>query len=380
VVLPADAPMAFNRQTVGVRAAIVAAGPLANLLLAVCLYACTGWLGQHETQPTLATPAPGSMLEAAGLQSGDTVLRAGTGVDDWQAIASLERLRWWVLQKDTAPLFLEVQSQQRHEPHVLSLPAMNDELLISKESNGWQLRGFSDAWSRPVLTQIHNGSAAHNAGLLQGDEVQRIDGHVVADAVALRAMVRASGMHDVPSPQIWDVWRPGVGMMRFEVTPEQVTEGDRRWGRIGAHVGEAPIKVFVQFGFVQGVTEAVSKTWAVMAMTVQMIWQLLLGHASVDNLSGPLAMAEFAGRSASLGLGAYLSYVALVSVSVGIFNLLPVPVLDGGHLLYYLYEVCTGSPPSIQWHAALQRVGLAVLVTLMSFSLFNDVVRLGWFS
>ena len=380
VVLPADAPMAFNRQPLRMRAAIVAAGPLANLLLAVCLFACTGWLGQYETQPTLATPAAGSVLEAAGLQSGDTVLRAGTSIDDLQEIASLERLRWWVLQQDVAPLFLEVQSQHRHSPHMLSLPALSDEFVISKAVNGWHLRGFSDAWSRPVLTQIQNGLAADAAGLLRGDEVQRIDGRVVADAVALRAMVRASGVRDVPSAQNWDVLRPGVGVMRFEVMPEQVIEGERRWGRIGAQVGEAPIKVFVQYGFVQGVIEAVSKTWAVMAMTVQMIWQLLLGHASFDNLSGPLAMADFAGRSASLGLGAYLSYLALVSVSVGIFNLLPIPVLDGGHLLYYLYEVCTGRPPPIQWHDALQRVGLAVLVTLMFFSLFNDVVRFGWFS
>jgi regulator of sigma E protease len=380
VVLPADAHMAFNRQPVGVRAAIVAAGPLANLLLAVCLYACTGWLGQHETQPTLATPAAGSMLETAGLKSGDTVLRAGTAVDDLQEIASLERLRWWVLEQDVSPLFLEVQSPQRRMPHVISLPALDNESLLSKATNGWQLRGFSDAWSRPVLTHIQNGLAADVAGLLQGDEVQRIDGHVVADALALRAMVRASGVQHAPDTQIWDVSRPGVGEMRFEVMPEQVTEGERSWGRIGAHVGEAPAKVFVQFGFIQGVTEAVAKTWAVMAMTVQMTWQLLLGNASLDNLSGPLAMADFAGRSASLGLGAYLSYLALVSVSVGVFNLLPIPVLDGGHLLYYLYEVCTGRPPSIQWHDALQRVGLAALVTLMFFSLFNDVVRLGWFS
>lgn len=380
VVSPADAPMAFNRQPLRVRAAIVAAGPLANLLLAVCLYACTGWLGQYETQPTLATPATGSLLETAGLKSGDTVLRAGTAVDDLQEIASLERLRWWVLQQDSSPLFLEVQSQHRHSSHVLSLPALDNESLLSKGTNGWLLRGFSDGWSRPVLTQIQKGLAADTAGLLRGDEVQRIDGRVVDDAVALRAMVRASGVQHAPTVQIWDVLRPGVGVMRFEVIPEQVTEGGQSWGRIGAHVGEAPIKVFVQYGFVQGVIEAFSKTWAVMSMTVQMIWQLLLGLASVDNLSGPLAMADFAGRSASLGLGAYLSYLALVSVSVGIFNLLPIPVLDGGHLLYYLYEVCTGRPPSIRWHDALQRVGLAVLVTLMFFSLFNDVVRLGWFS
>jgi regulator of sigma E protease len=109
-----------------------------------------------------------------------------------------------------------------------------------------------------------------------------------------------------------------------------------------------------------------------------MLGRLLTGNASLDNLSGPLTMADYAGRSASLGLGAYLSYLALVSVSLGVFNLLPLPMLDGGHLLYYLYEACSGRPPSTEWLDAMQRAGLAILVSLMAFSLFNDVVRLGW--
>jgi regulator of sigma E protease len=115
-----------------------------------------------------------------------------------------------------------------------------------------------------------------------------------------------------------------------------------------------------------------------MAMTLDMLGRLLTGNASLDNLSGPLTMADYAGRSASLGIGAYLSYLALVSVSLGVFNLLPLPMLDGGHLLYYLYEACTGHPPSPQWLDVMQRAGLAVLVALMVFSIFNDVVRLGW--
>jgi len=113
-------------------------------------------------------------------------------------------------------------------------------------------------------------------------------------------------------------------------------------------------------------------------MTLDMLWRLLTGNASLDNLSGPLTMADYAGRSANIGLGAYLSYLALVSVSLGVFNLLPLPMLDGGHLLYYLYEACTGHPPSPTWLDAMQRGGLAILVSLMVFSLFNDVVRLGW--
>jgi regulator of sigma E protease len=379
-VSPADAPMAFNRQSLWVRAAIVSAGPLANLLLAVCLYASTNWLGQYETQAMLSAPVTGSIAASAGLQSGDTVLRAGTSLEALQDMPSLERLRWWVLQQDDAPLFLEVQSQHRRTSHVLSLPALKEESLVTKDTNGWQVRGFSGAWSRPVLTDVQPGHAAQVAGLLRGDEVQSIEGRAVADAVTLRSMVRASGVDQIPPTQVWEVSRPGVGLIRVEVTPDHVLEGGRRWGRIGAQVGEAPAKVFVQHGFGDGLMQAFAKTADVMGMTIQMMGQLLVGQASLDNLSGPLAMADFAGRSASLGLGAYLSYLALVSVSLGVFNLLPIPVLDGGHLLYYLYEACTGQPPSTHWHDTLQRAGLAALVALMVFSLFNDVVRLGWLS
>jgi regulator of sigma E protease len=167
-------------------------------------------------------------------------------------------------------------------------------------------------------------------------------------------------------------------LLQLDVTPERVAEGLQHIGRIGAQVGEPPVKVWVQYSFFDGFQKACAKTWEVMVMTLDMLWRLLTGKASLDNLSGPITMADYAGRSASLGLGAYLSYLALVSVSLGVFNLLPLPMLDGGHLLYYLYEACTGHPPSTAWLDVMQRGGLAILVGLMVFSLFNDVVRLGW--
>ena len=375
-VAPQDVAMAFNRQPLWARAAIVSAGPLANLLLAVCLYAATFWIGQHETQATLSAPVVGSVAEAAGLRSGDTVLRAGESADALQETASLDALRWWMLQQDTAPVYLEVQPLGKQTPHVLHLPELSAD-AISKDSNAWQARGFTGAWSRAVLGEVQKELPAHKASLQRGDEVLRIDGRVVSDASALRAMVRASGQHQLPALQIWDVSRDGH-VLQFEVTPEQTVEGDHFIGRIGAQVGEPSRKVWVQYGAFDGLSKAISKTWEVMVMTLDMLGRLLTGHASLDNLSGPLTMADYAGRSASLGLGAYLSYLALVSISLGVFNLLPLPVLDGGHLLYYLYEACTGHPPSSQWLDVMQRAGLAVLVALMVFSIFNDVVRLGW--
>ena len=375
-VLPQDASMAFNRQPLWARAVIVSAGPVANLLLAVCLYAATFWLGQYETQATLAAPIAGSVAEAAGLRSGDTVLRAGTSSEELHEIVSLDSLRWWVLQQDTNAIYLEVQPQGKQSSRIMSLSALEQE-AISKDANAWQARGFTSAWSRAVLGEVQAGKPASLAGLQRGDEVLRIDGKVLTDASALRAAVRASGQHQSPVTQIWEISRHGR-LLQIDVMPERVAEGMQHIGRIGAQVGEPPVKVWVQDSFFDGLQKAYAKTWEVMVMTLDMLWRLLTGKASLDNLSGPLTMADYAGRSASLGLGAYLSYLALVSVSLGVFNLLPLPMLDGGHLLYYLYEACTGHPPSPAWLDVMQRGGLAILVGLMVFSLFNDVVRLGW--
>jgi regulator of sigma E protease len=375
-VSPQDAPMAFNRQPLWARAAIVSAGPVANLLLAMCLYAATFWVGQYETKATLAAPVTGSMAEAAGFRSGDTVLSVGSSAEDLQEVASLDALRWWLLQQDASLVYLEVQPQGKQSSRMMSLPALAPG-ADSKDGNAWQALGFTGAWSRAVLGEVQLGRPADVAGLKRGDEVLRIDGQAVTDASALRAAVRASGQHQAPVMQEWLVSREGR-LLDIDVTPERVADGSQLMGRIGAQVGEPPAKVWVQYGVFDGLGQAATKTWEVIVMTLDMLWRLLTGYASLDNLSGPLTMADYAGRSASLGLGAYLSYLALVSVGLGVFNLLPLPMLDGGHLLYYLYEFCTGRPPSPAWLEALQRAGLAILVTLMVFSLFNDVVRLGW--
>jgi regulator of sigma E protease len=371
-----DAPMAFNRQPLWARAAIVSAGPVANLLLAVCLFAVNFWVGQYETQATLAAPVAGSIAEAAGLRSGDTVRRAGTSADDLQEVVSLEALRWQLLEQDTASLYLEVQPQDKQTLRLVSLPALAPD-AVAKGSTAWQAWGLTGAWSRAVLGDVQKGRPAEMAGLQRGDEVLRINGQVVNDASALRAHVRASGQHQQPLMQTWLISREGR-LLHIDVTPERVPDGSQYMGRIGAQVGEPPAKVWVQFGVFDGLGQAAIKTREVIDLTLDMLWRLLTGRASLDNLSGPLTMADYAGRSASSGLGAYLSYLALVSVSLGVFNLLPLPMLDGGHLLYYLYEACTGRPPSPAWLDALQRVGLVILVSLMVFSLFNDVVRLGW--
>jgi len=377
---PQDVPMAFNRQQLWVRAAIVSAGPLANLLLAVCLYAGAFWIGQYETQAILAMPTIGSIAEESGIKSGDTVLRAGLSSDELQEIRSLEQLRARVHQYSDVLLWLEVQPQGQGGSRLLTLPPPKESSLIASGGNGWVARGFAGPWARAVLSNVQGGKAADAAGLMPGDEIQKINGHWVTDASHLRTLVRESGRLNSVESQTWEILRVGQGQLQVEVMPERVQEGDLYIGRIGAQLGDPPAKVWVQHGLIDGVTQAVRQTEDVVGLTLTMLGRLVTGGASLEHLSGPLVMADYAGRSASLGVVAYLSYLALVSVSLCVFNLLPLPVLDGGHLLYYLYEACTGHAPSPQWVDLLQRVGAVLLVGLMVFSLFNDVVRLGWLS
>ena len=381
-VAPEDLGMAFNRQPLRVRAAIVSAGPLANLLLAVVLYAATFWVGQYETRALMASPIAGSPADMAGLKSGDLILRAGTSAESLQEIASLEDLRWWSLQQDLTNerVFLEVKSSSESRVHLLTLASLASANSSSSADSGLLALGLGGAWSRPVLGDLTPQGAADRAGLQPGDEVLRIDDRVIVDAAALRATVRESGVHQAPRSQIWHVQRANQGVLTVEVTPEWVNENAQPFGRIGARVGEAPAKDWVQYGLFDGLLRAITRTREMVEMTVTMLGRLVVGQASLDHLSGPLTMADYAGRTASVGLGAYLSYLALLSVSLGIFNLLPLPVLDGGHLLYYLYEAFTGRPPAPQWLEVMQRLGFAFLVALMAFSLFNDVVRLGWLS
>lgn len=366
----------FQRQPLGCRAAIVVAGPLANLLLAVLLYAVMHWVGEWQSQPVLAMPQAASPAEQAGVQSGDRVLRAGWHNDALHEIVSWQALRWRLMQEppQDRPWVLELQSRDRLGVRevMLRLPtAPAPDGIMTPEWLG--LRG---PWMAPVLGDLVPGGVAQRAGLRKGDTVVRIQSQPVPDATALRTWVRQSGENGPPSSQVWEVARRGQpGLLLIEVQPRQVVQDGQSLGRIDALVGEPPAQVLVQLGLWEGAVRALERTGDVAWMTLTTLGRMLLGQASWQHVTGPLTMAEYAGKSAALGLSAYLGFLALISVSLGVLNLLPIPVLDGGHLMYHLWEALTRRRPSPRWLETLNRLGLSMVLLLMLLALRNDLMR-----
>ena len=236
--------------------------------------------------------------------------------------------------------------------------------------------GISGPMTRPQIGATVPGAPADRAGLLPGDEVLAVDGQAMIDGAQLRRFIRDSASQGSARVQQWRVRRQAA-VIDLQLTPQVVSEHDQTIGRIGAYVGSKPEMVTVRYGGWQGIRRAVSQTWDMSALTLRMIGQMLVGQASVKNLSGPLSIADYAGKSAGLGLAAYLSFLAVISVSLGVLNLLPLPVLDGGHLMYYLWEAVSGKSVSDLWMERLQQGGIAILGLVMALAVFNDLAR--WF-
>ena len=405
-VAPEERHRAFNTQPLRSRAAIVAAGPAANLILAVLLYATVNWTGVEEPLAIVASPVAGSVAEAAGLRGGEQIAAAAFDGEELVAVRSFEDLRWKLTQAalEGRSLRLQVQAPaaaqtigaetvagdaefadstvtgprvgraERARPRELVLELAG---LQSSEADASLFRkiGIASPWTKPVLGDVIAGGAADKAGLRAGDLVLAVGNTAVVDGQQLRELIRSSARTGRTEPQVWRVVR-GSGELMLAVTPEARTDNGVTVGRIGAYVGLPPATIMVRHGVFDGLVKGAVRTWEVSALTLRMMGKMVIGEASLKNLSGPLTIADYAGKSASLGITSYLVFLALISVSLGVLNLLPLPVLDGGHLMYYLWEGLTGKGVSEVWMERLQRSGVAVLLVMMSIAMFNDVTRL----
>jgi regulator of sigma E protease len=367
-----DLARAFNRQSVWKRIAIVAAGPLANLLLAVVLFAGTYVAGIPGQRALLAEPPASTPAAVADLRGGDRVVAVdGEPVGRWQD------LRWRIVRA------------QGNDKVTLSLarddapgaPIEREVSLAGMDAGDWDgnplaALGLRADLGAPVVDQVLPGKPAERAGLKSGDRIVAVDGRPMRSPSDVAAQTNAQ-----PGGTLVYRVQRGDATLDVPVTIEAVEQNGRRIGLAGVRLRIDPqvaerAAVVVRYGIGESFVQGARKTWELSVFTVRMLGRIVTGDASLKNISGPLTMADIAGQSAQAGMLVFVSYLALISISLGVLNLLPVPLLDGGHLLYYLAEIIKGSPVSDRAFEVGQRIGMAMLAVLMALALFNDVSRL----
>lgn len=368
-----DLPRAFNRQPVLQRMAIVVAGPLANLLLAIVFYWALFIYGVPGLKPMLGDIAAATPAAVAQLQRQQTILSInGTDTPSWQDV------RWvlldTVLQGGNAELEIRtpegVIAQRQLDISGLTAADLDSDFLGKLGLHPYQ------PVVQPIIGKLVESGVAQRAGLKVDDLILRANGERIEDWGKWVEVVRSH-----PGSLLYlEVQREGH-LLTLDLTPETVLEGDAKVGKIGAapRINQQEfdaLMIEVRYAPVQALGQAVRKTWETSVVSLQMMGRMIMGQVSLKNLSGPITIADYAGQSAGMGFGAYLSFLALISISLGVLNLLPIPLLDGGHLLYYMVEMIKGSPvPEVLWEAG-QKAGIALLFSLMALALFNDFSRL----
>ncbi len=369
----AERARAFNRQAVWKRMAVVTAGPAANLLLAMLVYWGMYMIGVQGVRPVVGEVPPDTPAAASGLAVGDEIVSiGGRRTPTWQdvTLALLDE----ALARGEVPL--EVRKPDGTLQRLV-MDVREGEPLLADE-NLMDRIGI-EPWRpvlAPVLGELVEGGPAERSGLRPGDRVVAVDGERVETWSQWVEWVRAhpGERHEVV------VLRDGE-RVRVALQIGEAQEDDRVIGRIGAYprLDEAQIarmRVTVRYGPLEALYRGAVKTWDVTVLTLKVLWKLVTGQASLKNISGPVTIAEYAGVSAAIGLSAFLGALGLLSVSIGILNLLPIPVLDGGHLLFYVVEAVKGSPVSERAQEVAQQIGFTMLGALMILALYNDLIRI----
>jgi regulator of sigma E protease len=370
---PQELSRAFNRQSLPVRSAVVLAGPLFNFGFAVIAYWLMFVSGVPGLKPIVGEVQPSSTAAVAGFEAGDELLNLdGRPTPTWDA-ATLELL-------DAALAGSSVDIVVRRPDGVQRVLTMDFALVTDALAKGNLLDNLGLTVWRPkvpaVIDRLIGGGAAEAAGMLPGDRVTAVDGRVVDDWSGWVDYVRANPGRDL----LVEVERDG-GPVTLTITPRAVEEHGKKIGQIGAYVRRSQeqlerVRAEVRYGPLESVGKAFDKTWEMTALTVRTLWGMVSGKASVENISGPISIAQYAGYSVRVGLASFLKFLAIVSISLGVLNLLPIPVLDGGHLLYNLIEWLQGRPLSESSQQLGQQVGILLLLALMSIAFYNDLTRL----
>ena len=367
---------AFNRKSVWRRIAIVVAGPAFNFLFAILAYYLIFLVGISGVKPVIGEINNPSPAYTAGVQQGDLIL-AVNGIQT----SSWERARFAMLEESVSAdqIVLQVQGQDLQiRDKVMDIKELG--LLKKEQINLLRDLGIS-AWRPdipPVIDQVLPDGAAQQAGLLADDRVLSLDNVGIVNVTQWVNRIRANPAVEMSLR----VLRNGEEV-ELSITPRNRTESGETFGYIGVQNRiEIPesvrreMMVTERYGLVEGIVEAVDKTWRMSWLTLRVLGKLVIGEASVKNLSGPITIAHYAGISARIGLEPFLGFLAIISISLGVLNLLPVPMLDGGHLFYYLIEVFKGSPVSEQTEIVGQKIGIMLLFGLMSIAIYNDLLRL----
>ncbi len=368
-----QAARAFNRQHVAKRMAIVAAGPFANLVLAVIVFYLMFMVGVTGLKPRIGTVARDSAAARAGLRSGDLIVAVGARKTPTWEQASLGLLEA-VLGSGEARLTVRTPSGSERRVR-LQIPSGKDLTAPGKLLPGLGLSQYQPVVP-PVLGALLPKGPARHSGLHSGDRILAVGGQPIHGWDDLVAAVQSRPDQEV----IFTVERDGRER-RIHVAVGSREESGRRVGFIGARPRVpkdliAGLYARYRPGPVAAVPAAVGRTWEISLLTLQAVWKMAVGQVPLKNISGPINIARYAGQSVSIGLAPFLGFLAVVSISLAILNLLPIPVLDGGHLLYDVIEIVKGRPLSEQAQAIGQQIGLAALLLLIGLAFYNDLIRL----